>query len=82
MTLNPRCVYVTSTGRQVTLALCEQSGWLGTYHEEQDIQNVGGDRSSHCVPCEASPEEMVDGEGREPGVLPDLTPGLLLTLDK
>lgn len=39
-------------------------------------------RPSQCIPCEASPEEMVDGEGRGPGVLPDLTPGLLMTLDK
>lgn len=38
-------MHVTSTGSQVTLALREQSGWLGPNHEEQDIQNVEGDKT-------------------------------------
>lgn len=75
MRLGPRYVHVTSTGSQVTLALCEQRGWLlGLYHEEQDTQNVGGDRPSHsmshmreCGETTASPKEVGDEGGVGPG---------------
>lgn len=80
MRLSPRCVPVTSTRGQVTLAPCEQSRWpLGLYHKEQGTQNVGGDRPSHsvshvrgCGETIASPKEVVDGEGGGPGLLPCL----------
>lgn len=83
-------VYVASTGSQVTLALCEQSKWpLGLYHQEQDTQNVGGDRPSHsmshvreCGETTVSSEEMGSGEGVGTGLMPGLTPSLLVNLDK
>lgn len=59
------------------------------YHEEQDTQNVGGDRPSHSMSSvrewgetTANPEEMGSREGVGTGLLPGMTPGLLVTLDK
>lgn len=42
MKLSCMCVYVTVTGSQMTLALCEQ--WpVGLYSVEQDTEDVGSD---------------------------------------
>lgn len=49
---------------------------------------MGGDRPSHSMSpvkeCRetTSPKEVGDGEGVRLGLLPGLTPGLLVTLDK